>query len=86
MTVLEKFLCGSAAGTLSMTMVYPMYVIQNRMLVAPEGHYKGLIDCVRQTVKHEGFKALTQVCLLTWTPCTVCFVLMKTISSHGLMG
>ena len=32
MSVFEKFVCGSAAGASAMTLVYPMYVVQNRML------------------------------------------------------
>ncbi|CAE8586785.1 unnamed protein product, partial [Polarella glacialis] len=48
-TASERFLAGSASGALSMTAVYPMYVIQNRLAAAPSGTYRSLLDCVRQT-------------------------------------
>lgn len=41
-----------------MCLVYPAYTIQNRLVVAPEGHYNGIIDCFRKTVKMEGWSAL----------------------------
>jgi solute carrier family 25 phosphate transporter 23/24/25/41 len=57
MTLLEKFACGAAAGATAMTLVYPMYVIQNRLLVAPEGHYKGIVDAFSKTFREEGARA-----------------------------
>lgn len=43
-----------------MTLVYPAYTMQNRMVVAPEGHYKGIIDCFTKTVRMEGWSALAK--------------------------
>merc|ERR1711957_1036882 len=36
-TVTEKFGIGSAAGAIAMSVIYPMYVVQNRMAAAPPG-------------------------------------------------
>jgi len=57
LTIFERFTCGSAAGATSMTLVYPMYVIQNRMLVMPDGYYKGIYDCARKTYVDGGLRA-----------------------------
>jgi len=48
-TVPEKFLLGSVAGSIAMTAVYPLYVVQNRMAAAHAGQYNGMFDCMRHT-------------------------------------
>lgn len=48
-TIPEKFVLGSTAGAMAMTMVYPMYVVQNRMAAARPGQYAGLSDCMKRT-------------------------------------
>ncbi len=57
MTLVEKFGCGAAAGASAMTLVYPMYVVQNRLLVAPEGFYTSIADVFRKTMREEGPRA-----------------------------
>ena len=47
-------------GAIAMTLVYPAYTMQNRMVVAPEGHYKGIVDCFSKTVRMEGWAALAK--------------------------
>lgn len=56
----QKFLCGASAGIISMSLVYPMYVVQNRMMVADHGMYKSIADCILQTYRREGAKAFMQ--------------------------
>jgi len=56
----QKFLCGASAGIISMSMVYPMYVVQNRMMVADQGMYKSIYDCVWKTYMREGSRAFLQ--------------------------
>lgn len=56
----QKFACGALAGIISMTTVYPMYVVQNRMMVASEGLYSSIYDCVKQTYRKEGLAAFKQ--------------------------
>lgn len=60
LTMFQKFVCGASAGVISMTMVYPMYVVQNRMMVAQEGLYSSIRDCIVQTYRQEGLKAFSQ--------------------------
>lgn len=60
-TSAEKFGIGAIAGATSMTIMYPMYVLQARMSVAEPGKYFGLADCLTQTIRQEGgLRALTK--------------------------
>ena len=43
-----------------MTAVYPMYVVQNRLLVSPTGYYKGMLDCFARCYKEEGLRVFSQ--------------------------
>jgi len=58
--MVQKFGCGALAGIVSMTLVYPMYVVQNRMMVAREGLYSSIYDCIKQTYRQEGLSAFAQ--------------------------
>ncbi|GAA5928897.1 hypothetical protein JCM1841_001288 [Sporobolomyces salmonicolor] len=49
---------GGLAGVGMWTFAIPPDVIKSRLQGAPEGTYKGFIDCAAQTVKHDGVKAL----------------------------
>jgi len=57
-TLSQKFLFGAISGIYSMTLVYPLYLVQARMCVAEPGVYRGIIDCFRQTIKQEGVQSL----------------------------
>jgi len=45
----EKFMCGSAAGAIANTLVYPMNSVSMRLAVAPVGLYSGIADCFKKT-------------------------------------
>ncbi|GAA6063509.1 hypothetical protein JCM10212_004722, partial [Sporobolomyces blumeae] len=49
---------GGLAGVTMWTFAIPPDVIKSRLQGAPEGTYKGFIDCAAQTVKTDGVKAL----------------------------
>lgn len=57
-TVVERFACGSTAGAIAQTSIYPMEVIKTRLAVMKTGQYKGILDCGMKILKHEGPKAL----------------------------
>jgi solute carrier family 25 phosphate transporter 23/24/25/41 len=57
-TLVEKFVFGAISGIYSMTLVYPLYLVQNRMCLAEPGIYNGIIDCFRQTIQQEGAMSL----------------------------
>jgi solute carrier family 25 (mitochondrial phosphate transporter), member 23/24/25/41 len=50
-TMAEKFFLGSISGALAMSIVYPMYVVQNRMAAAVAGEYTGMLHCMQQTAR-----------------------------------
>lgn len=47
----EKFLLGGAAGAVAMSVVYPLYVVQNRQAAAVAGQYSGMADAVREVAR-----------------------------------
>lgn len=47
--LLEKFFYGSISGAVAMTVVYPLYVVQNRLAAAEAGKYRGMTDCIVKT-------------------------------------
>lgn len=56
-SMFEKFACGSTAGAIASTVVYPLNSVGARLAVAAPGAYSGMIDCFRQTLgEGEGIK------------------------------
>ncbi|GAA5863099.1 hypothetical protein JCM3774_001420 [Rhodotorula dairenensis] len=49
---------GGSAGVAMWTLAIPPDVVKSRLQGAPEGTYKGFIDCARQTVAKDGASAL----------------------------
>jgi solute carrier family 25 carnitine/acylcarnitine transporter 20/29 len=59
-------LAGGAAGVASWASIYPLDVIKSRLQAAP-GRYAGFADCLRRSVRDEGWRVLTRglsACLL----------------------
>ena len=56
-TISEQFAAGSFAGWLAMSIVYPMYTMQQRIGAAPHGTYEGLVDCMHKTYSEDGVKS-----------------------------
>ena len=52
--VLCHLTCASAAGITACTVGSPVDVLKTRIMNAPEGAFKGPIDCMVQTFKTEG--------------------------------
>lgn len=50
------YLAGVAGGVAVVLVGHPFDTTKTRMQTAPNGYYKGVFDCVRQTVKYEGTK------------------------------
>lgn len=46
---LEKFSCGSIAGAIASTVVYPVNSVGAILAVSEKGTYSGLLDCFRRT-------------------------------------
>jgi len=55
---LHSFLCGSLAGIISQTAVYPLEPIKTCLTVAKKGQYKGILDCGQHLVRQGGVGAL----------------------------
>eukprot|EP00747_Dinoflagellata_sp_TGD_P180868 gnl/TRDRNA2_/TRDRNA2_34042_c0_seq1.p1 gnl/TRDRNA2_/TRDRNA2_34042_c0~~gnl/TRDRNA2_/TRDRNA2_34042_c0_seq1.p1 ORF type:complete len:461 (+),score=48.96 gnl/TRDRNA2_/TRDRNA2_34042_c0_seq1:68-1450(+) len=55
---LHSFLSGTGAGVVSQFIIYPLEPIKTCLTIAPEGRYKGMLDCGRQLVRSAGVSAL----------------------------
>nr|XP_014699116.2 calcium-binding mitochondrial carrier protein SCaMC-3 isoform X1 [Equus asinus] len=55
--VQERFVAGSLAGATAQTIIYPMEVLKTRLTLRRTGQYKGLLDCARRILEHEGPRA-----------------------------
>lgn len=66
----QLMLAGSMAGLLQITTTYPMELIRTRLSLndsMKQGErYTGIFDCLRKTVKAEGFFALYKGIVPTW--------------------
>jgi solute carrier family 25 phosphate transporter 23/24/25/41 len=59
----QMMAAGTLAGLFQIMCTYPLDMVRTRLslsdgLVAQGIHYKGIVDCARQTIKHEGPTAL----------------------------
>uniref|UniRef100_H2YHU7 Mitochondrial dicarboxylate carrier n=1 Tax=Ciona savignyi TaxID=51511 RepID=H2YHU7_CIOSA len=50
-TIFTHFSASLMAGTITTAMTHPVDVIKTRLMNAPKGQYKGVIDCVLQTAR-----------------------------------
>lgn len=55
-TVMERFLAGSAAGAISQTVIYPMEVLKTRFCLRSTGQYSGLMDAARKINAQGGLR------------------------------
>jgi len=51
-------IAGGTAGVAMWSLVIPPDVIKSRLQSAPEGTYKGMLDCTRKTIAQDGVRAL----------------------------
>ena len=58
--ILDVLIITRCCGWLECNAVYPMYVVQNRLLVSPTGYYKGMLDCFARCYKEEGLRVFSQ--------------------------
>jgi solute carrier family 25 carnitine/acylcarnitine transporter 20/29 len=54
----RTFVAGGFAGIFNWTIAIPADVIKSRIQTAPEGTYKGIVDCYQHLMKEEGAAAL----------------------------
>merc|ERR1712178_489058 len=53
-TLGQKFSCGSTAGAIASTIVFPLNNVSARLAVDKTGHYVGMGDCFVKTFKEGG--------------------------------
>ena len=61
LSVTQRMMAGTLAGLCQTTITYPLELIRTRLSLgaALSGiEYKGIVDCLKQTVRHEGITAL----------------------------
>merc|ERR1719412_1447771 len=54
--IYERFICGSLAGGISQTIIYPLEVLKTRLALRRTGEYNGVFDCAKQLYRREGFR------------------------------
>ena len=52
--IYERFLCGSFAGLMAQTSVYPLEIAKTRMALGYTGQYRGIMHCLGDAVKTNG--------------------------------
>ncbi|CAF3753727.1 unnamed protein product [Adineta steineri] len=55
--ILQKFLCGSAAGFTASALIYPMKTIKTRLTIRKTNEYKSIVDCIMKIYRIEGLRA-----------------------------
>jgi solute carrier family 25 (mitochondrial phosphate transporter), member 23/24/25/41 len=60
----QKFICGTLAGFIAQSSIYPMEVLKTRLALRKTGQYKNVFDCVSKIYKHEGVRAFYRGYLL----------------------
>eukprot|EP00906_Rhabdomonas_costata_P033413 RCo047099 len=55
-TLAQHITAGALSGAVSQAIVYPLETTKTRMTVASGGEYRGILDCMRQTVRHGGLR------------------------------
>jgi len=54
--LLIDYISGVLGGIAVVLVGHPFDTTKTRLQTAPNGYYKGTIDCVRKTIANEGFK------------------------------
>jgi solute carrier family 25 phosphate transporter 23/24/25/41 len=55
-TLLDRLVCGSLAGGIAQTVIYPMETLKTRLVLRTTGQYKGILDCAAMMLVNEGAK------------------------------
>jgi solute carrier family 25 phosphate transporter 23/24/25/41 len=66
-TILEKLVAGATAGLVAMTCIYPLEIAKTRLAASSKGTYNGMLDCLAQTIRKDGYRGLTR----GWAPSAV---------------
>ncbi|XP_061406518.1 LOW QUALITY PROTEIN: mitochondrial adenyl nucleotide antiporter SLC25A24-B-like [Lethenteron reissneri] len=53
----DRFAAGCIAGGVSSSIVYPLEVLRTRLTLRTTGQYASMVDCARQVVQAEGWRA-----------------------------
>ncbi|BES98806.1 Mitochondrial carrier protein [Nesidiocoris tenuis] len=57
LSMLDRFMAGSAAGAFSQTAIYPLEVLKTRLALRKTGQYKSIADAAQKIFVKEGAKA-----------------------------
>lgn len=57
LTICERFVAGSIAGSVSQTVIYPLEVLKTRLCLRKTGQYKGAVDALVKIYRAEGVRA-----------------------------
>ena len=57
LTICERFVAGSVAGSVSQTVIYPLEVLKTRLCLRCTGQYRGAMDAAAKILKSEGYRA-----------------------------
>lgn len=53
---MTEYVAGVAGGVVVVFVGHPFDTTKTRLQTSPQGFYRGTIDCVKQTLKREGFR------------------------------
>lgn len=57
LNIFQRFVCGSMAGAISQSVIYPMEVLKTRLCLRATGQYGGIFDAAKRIYKNERLKA-----------------------------